>query len=473
MINSLGRQLSWALGAQILNTVLGLFTAVILVVWVDPELFGWFAMVGVSAILLTMLRNWGLGKALIHFQVKDEREYRSLHTIMLLLGLASALLLLVGANIIQHFFTTEIPVSIFWAFALSGLFEAFLQVPYGVLTKNGRFPTLGKWEIATKLSSSLTTIGLVYAGYPLEGLLFRAVFPSFSLGLFMANHLRWTVRPLFRFAALNRYVAYSWPFFLDGNLTYAARYVDDALVGRYFGDEALGIYSRAYRLLTLPLATVSLAIGKVYLPRLAEAKVDKKATDYLTATRLVALLLFPLLLYAAITSDLWVTTYLTVEWHPLGNLLSLFAALGIIQCIEVLEAPVFQALGRTKLQLQYAGTIKLITIIGLLLLAPLVSNSWELALGYAILSGFGSIIVTGKVLELLQVSIVDFLRALWPPACAAFICGTLLQLTLPYWSPEPVSLLASFLLFLSSYLFLLFIGFKSTVMALFRDLYPQ
>ena len=50
---------------------------------------------------------------------------------------------------------------------------------------------------------------------------------------------------------------------------------DKILLGRFWGAEALGIYSRAYQLINLPVDGLNSAISQVALPALARVQDDK------------------------------------------------------------------------------------------------------------------------------------------------------------------------------------------------------
>ena len=50
---------------------------------------------------------------------------------------------------------------------------------------------------------------------------------------------------------------------------------DKVLLGRFWGAEALGIYSRAYQLINLPVDGLNSAISQVALPALARVQDDQ------------------------------------------------------------------------------------------------------------------------------------------------------------------------------------------------------
>ena len=54
---------------------------------------------------------------------------------------------------------------------------------------------------------------------------------------------------------------------LNNLIVFAAYNFEKVLLGRYFGSDALGLYSRAYELVNLPTRVINTSIGGVAFPR--------------------------------------------------------------------------------------------------------------------------------------------------------------------------------------------------------------
>ncbi len=413
--------------SRLLNTLLRIGTTIVLMYWVAPSLFGLLGMVAVATAFLTMLRNWGLGAAVIYHQVQEEAELRHLHLLAILMGILVAACLLLGQGWIQAYFNTSIPTVIFYAFALLILQEAFLHIPQTVLDMRGDFPLVGKVEIAAQIVTSLLAILLAFWGFPLMALLLRLLLGSLILVVYLSYYLPWIWRPRWQASGYwAKYFPFCWPFFLDGNLSFAVRNIDDALVGRLFGEAALGVYSRAYLLLLLPLSTVSIAIGRVYLPLLAARQERaQQASHFLAVVRMISSILFPPLAFIALNGSRLIDWLFAPDWAALGPLIQLFALLGMLYCIAVLEGTVFQALGKTKEQLTYAVPGKLLTLVGIVAASFYANSSWGIALGFAIGSMLYRLLIIYQMCRHLGISGASFFEALAPASAAlaiAFVC---------------------------------------------------
>ena len=60
-------------------------------------------------------------------------------------------------------------------------------------------------------------------------------------------------------------------------LNYWARQADDLLIGRFMGEAALGLYSRAYALMLLPLTQLVPVASRVMFPVLSSSQDDHAA----------------------------------------------------------------------------------------------------------------------------------------------------------------------------------------------------
>lgn len=420
MATSLRRQLSWSVFSRLLNTFLRIGTSIVLMYWIAPSLFGLVGMVAVATAFLTMLRNWGLGPAAIYHQVEDETELRQLHLLAILMGCFVAACLLLGQTWIQAYFKTSIPPIVFYAFALLILEESFLHLPQSVLDMRGDFPLVGRLEILGQLVSSLLALLLAFLGFPLWALLLRLLVGPVLLIAYLSFYIPWILRPRWPSATyLSKYFPFCWPFFLDGNLSFAVRNIDDALVGRLFGEAALGVYSRAYLLLLLPLSTVSIAIGRVYLPLLAASKErPQQASHFLAVVRMISSILFPPLAFISLNGSRLIDWLFPADWAALGPLLQLFALLGMLYSIAVLEGTVFQALGKTKEQLTYAVPGKLLTIAGIVVASFYANSSWGIALGFSIGSALYRLLIVYQMCRHLGIHWRSFFGALAPASIA-------------------------------------------------------
>jgi PST family polysaccharide transporter len=96
-----------------------------------------------------------------------------------------------------------------------------------------------------------------------------------------------------------------------------ANQADNLVVGRWLGAVALGLYSRAYQLMSLPTALLGDVLDKVLFPTMARVQDEPRrlASAYLQGTALLALLTLPAGVVAAILAPELVVVAFGPRWE--------------------------------------------------------------------------------------------------------------------------------------------------------------
>src|SRR5207244_3076721 len=88
-------------------------------------------------------------------------------------------------------------------------------------------------------------------------------------------------------------------------MNYFARNLDNALIGKFWGAYQLGIYSRAYQMLLMPMQQINAPLASVAVPalsRLTDSTEGYRAA-YLKILEKVAMVTMPGIVFMIATSD--------------------------------------------------------------------------------------------------------------------------------------------------------------------------
>jgi PST family polysaccharide transporter len=107
--------------------------------------------------------------------------------------------------------------------------------------------------------------------------------------------------------------------------------LDNIVVGRWLGAEALGLYGRAYQLVSMPPATLGKAMGAVMFPVLSRVQDDRPrlAAAYRRSTAVIALLAIPAAAAVIVLAPELITVMLGADW------------LGVIVPLQILAPGIF------------------------------------------------------------------------------------------------------------------------------------
>jgi len=109
-------------------------------------------------------------------------------------------------------------------------------------------------------------------------------------------------------------------------INYWSRNADNLLVGKYYGTVDLGIYNRAYMLLTLPLSLISGIFSTVLYPSLVKLKRTggKVQEEYYFVLKIISLINLPVAIILICFPSLFVKILWGSNWIKVSDLLPYF-----------------------------------------------------------------------------------------------------------------------------------------------------
>jgi PST family polysaccharide transporter len=141
--------------------------------------------------------------------------------------------------------------------------------------------------------------------------------------------------------------------FLTGfnTINYFARNADNLLIGWWYGSAALGLYSKAYALLLIPVRQLNAPLGAVVAPSLSRLNddPDKFRSAALRLFRLVASLSSPIAAALAVFAHEIVIVVLGRQWSEAVPIFQWLSIVSLTQMILNQSGNVFTAQGRSDL----------------------------------------------------------------------------------------------------------------------------
>ena len=139
-------------------------------------------------------------------------------------------------------------------------------------------------------------------------------------------------------------------------VNYFGRNGDNFLLGRFAGAADLGIYSKAYGLMLLPLQQINAPVASVTIPALSrlQDEPDAFARFYCQAIRLVAYITMPIVVVLAVLSREVVAIVLGPGWGEAAPVFAVLSLFGVIQPVSVTTGWVLTALGRPQRLLRWS-----------------------------------------------------------------------------------------------------------------------
>jgi PST family polysaccharide transporter len=267
--------MGWSVAARLGRQGFQFAVGVILARLLTPDAFGLIGMVAVFVAFAGIFTDLGFGSALIQKQETRPAHYQSIFWLNIAVGLFLTLLFLVIAPLIARFYDEPLLTPLTMLISLNFLIGSFGVVHNSRLKKGLRFKRLAIVELIAIVVSGVIAIVLALLGFGVWALAIQSVLLTFSTVVLLWIVSDWRPALKFNKGAVRELVGFSSNLLGFSSLNYWIRNSDNLLVGRFLGTSALGIYSRAYSIMLLPLTMVSKTIGQVMFPAFSKIQDDK------------------------------------------------------------------------------------------------------------------------------------------------------------------------------------------------------
>ena len=412
-------------GAQALTLTLRLGSLMVLARLLDPKDFGLVAMVTALTGVLSLFRDFGLSTASVQRTDITDGQVSTLFWINLLVGALLTCLALASAPLIARFYHE--PRLLWVTVGLAGgfLFNAAGVQHSALLQRQMRFATLAAIEIFSLTVSVAVGIGMALLGYGYWALVGMTVATPFFYSISVWVCAAWIPSMPQRHAGVGSMLRFGGTVTLNSLVVYAAYNLEKVLLGRFWGADALGIYGRAYQLISIPTENLNSAVGEVALSGLSRVKHDapRLKSYFLKGYVLVVTATLPITIACALLADDLIFVVLGPKWFEAAPIFRLLAPTILIYAMINPMWWLLASLGLVGRSLKIA-----------LVLAPLVMAGYVAGLSYG---PKGVALATSTVLTLwviphiawcvrgTVVSLRDILRAIYRPLLSAVIAAVL------------------------------------------------
>jgi O-antigen/teichoic acid export membrane protein len=361
-----------AQGAQVL---LQSISTVVLARLLTPTDFGLVAMVTAITAIAVGFADLGLTEATIQRKEISHDQVSTLFWINVAIGLTLTLLTAAMAPILAWFYKEPRLVGITLAVSLTFLIGGLRGQHNALLKRQMRFASISIRDITSYAAAVLIAITLAWQGAGYWAIVALPLTLNLTQMVMSWWMVKWKpglprrdteVRSLIGFGGkvAVSYVIFNW-----------IRNADNVLIGRYWGAGPLGLYSRAFNLLTLAVGQITGPAASVAIPTFSRVHGDPElfARYYLRIVNLMVWISAALFGFLFVASKPVIVLVLGDKWReaaPVFQILTI-SALGQL----LLESTVWLFVSRG----QSARLLKLMLII-----SPLMVGSFVIGLPFGI-----------------------------------------------------------------------------------------
>jgi PST family polysaccharide transporter len=343
------RGASVTLGAQGIRFVLQIGSLAVLSRLLTPAEVGLVAMVTAILGVAEIVRDFGLSAAAIQSPTLSLAERSNLFWLNLSIGAGCTVLALLGAPLLAGLYDEPQVVPI--VVALAGLFlVSGANTQYRAdLSRDLRFGALAVTDVAAQVLSVAVAITAAAHGLGAWAIVLQQV--TFVVTTFVCNALqcRWAPRRPDRSVPMGRFLRFGAQLLGTNLMGFAVNNVDNVAIGAYSGATQLGLYSRAYQLLQVPLQQINAPLSRVVLPVLSRVQSDRDLFQHYFQRFQLAIcysLGLGFALLAGVAEPL-VHLLLGPAWWAAAPILTVLAVGGVFKGIDSANYQVWVAKGLT------------------------------------------------------------------------------------------------------------------------------
>jgi len=339
-----------AITSQALKFVFTIGATSIMARLLTPADYGLIGMVAFITNFVSMYKDLGLSTATIQRDEISSEQISTLFWVNILLSLGITVFTAAIAPFVAWFYGEPKLTAITMVTALGFMIGGLAVQHEALLRRQMRYFSLASIGLAAIATGYAVGIFMAWRGFSYWALVGSQLASAATTTLLTVIFCRWMpglprrntgVRSMIRFG---------------GNLTgfttinYFSRNLDNLLIGRVWGAQQLGLYSRAYQLMGLPIDQINEPISSVAVPslsRLTDAP-ESYRRAYLRMLEKIALLTMPCVVLMIATSDWIISIVLGPQWTGTTRIFVLLGITGLFQPIANTTGWLLISQGRTN-----------------------------------------------------------------------------------------------------------------------------
>jgi O-antigen/teichoic acid export membrane protein len=411
------------MGAQVIRFAVRMASTIALARLLTPRDYGLIAMVAILVDFVSMFQHMGLSTATVKWAELNHRQVSTLFWVNTILSAAIMIMAMSFAPLLAWFYHEPRLIAVTVCYAVS-IFLTGLNIQHeAILSRQMRFGTMAAIELIAIVTGLGAAIVAAWYGAGYWALVINQLVMTLATVVGVWATCTWRPGLPSRNSGVRSMLSYG------GNLTgynvtnYFARNLDNALIGKVWGVHQLGVYSRAYQMLLMPIAQINnplVAVAVPALSRLAHAP-ERYRAAYLKILEKIAMITMPGIVFMIAMSDWLVLLLLGPQWGEAGRIFMLLGIAAVLQPVTRTVPWLFTTQGRSREMLKWGFIGSGIAVISILAGLP-----WG-ATGVAAAYAATDLCISTPLLFWYTgrrgpVRTADFYRTIAPSVCAS-ICS--------------------------------------------------
>lgn len=337
-----------------------------------PSDYGLIGMLAIFIALSNTIVASGFNFAIIQTKKVNNVQLSTILYTNILLGILLYALLYACSGLIADFYKLEILSVLVKVIGINILINSTTLVQKSILSRNLQFKKLTIINLTSSVLSGFIGIIAAYSGYGVWSLVIQTITRNLLIAMLLWIIGRWMPLLAFRFKSVKQLFAFGSKLLASNiiNVIFDNLYL--IIIGKYYNAKELGFYTRAYQFNQFPSLSITSIIIQVFLPVFSKIQDEKERiiSAYRKSIKLVAFLMFPLMLGLGAVAEPLILLLLTEKWLPVVPLLQIMVFIGMTFPIHALNMNLLNVKGRSDLFLRLEIIKKALIVIAIIITIP-------------------------------------------------------------------------------------------------------
>ncbi len=320
-----------------------------------PYDYGILTAGGIFLSLGDILAEAGIAKALVQKPQLDTEDLAQAFTLNLVLSLAIYALLFIVAGPAAAFLQSLDLVAFLRVVGLVLLLIPFRSVPMAILDRRLQMGRQSAIYVLSSVIQSVVVLGLAFAGFGYWARAGGAIIAKVTDVAFLVWQTAWVPRLCWPGKWSNPIVQFGLHFSGSRLCWFVYRNADYAILGRLLGPIALGYYSLAFMLISLPVEKITASCNQIAFPVFCRMSHDRERIRswFLRLSLLLGFLGTPALVGLALVAEDAIRVVLGAKWAPAILPLQIMSLAGVFMVIGGAIDGLFNSLGRPDINFRF------------------------------------------------------------------------------------------------------------------------
>lgn len=425
--------LFWRSGSQILAQFVSWASTLFVMRLLSPSDYGLFALSLIAQALLSCLAGTGIANALVQQRQLTHLRIRQAFGLLLCANISVATIQWCAAPYLAAYYHQPQLALMLRIQTLIPLATPFIALSEALMVRELRFQTQAIVSLSSTLLGALTSITLAHAHFGVWTLVIAPIVIFWARALSLIYLSRSLVWPSFAFTGCAPLFRFGGALFLSQAFWLIQTQSDVLIIGSSFTPHEIGIYAQAVLLATLFYGRFIPPLNDVAFPIYARLQDDLPALrrSFLNSVRSILLVAIPFYIGLAACARPLVNALFGPQWSELSQLMAIMAGGMPFMAVQILFAPVFNALGKPHISAYSALTGAIVFASSFAIAAPFglsaIAVSWCVAAPLL----FACTLTLAR--HSLDLSLSDFLAVSQRPALIGIAMGVSLNLVDHLW----------------------------------------